>query len=81
MNKIFLAGLVAGLLTTQAFANSPDICGPDGPEAYKRAGGYCETVRANGSLSETSTQGQSTSATGVIGVPLGDPVEQPAASS
>ena len=48
MNK-----LIATLLATSvlAFAAAPAMalsnaekCGPDGPEVYKRAGGYCEQI-------------------------------------
>lgn len=44
--------IIAGapLVATQAFAVDTSIsklCGPDAPEAYKRAGGYCEQIGSN----------------------------------
>ncbi len=45
--------IIATLLTTTLLAltaapamamSNADKCGPDGPEVYKRAGGYCEQI-------------------------------------
>lgn len=60
MKKIIALALVAASLTafpvaTPAFAVDTGIsalCGPDGPEAYKRPGGYCEQIGSNSSLVE-----------------------------
>lgn len=55
MKTIVVLGLVASLLTaapTFAETGGADgLCGPNGPEAYNRPGGYCDILRANGSLS------------------------------
>jgi hypothetical protein len=60
MKTIALLGLVASLLTAApAFADTAGtsgLCGPDGPEAYNRPGGYCEILGANASLSEPTTE-------------------------
>lgn len=57
MTKFATVALAALLATgvaipaaTPAFAVDTSIsekCGPDGPEAYKRPGGYCEQIGAN----------------------------------
>ena len=56
--------LIATLLATSvlAFAAAPAMamsnaekCGPDGPEVYKRAGGYCEQIgNLNSQASDTT---------------------------
>lgn len=61
MQKIIALALVATSLVafpvaTPSFAVEKGIqalCGPDAPEAYKRAGGYCDQVGSNDSLVET----------------------------
>jgi hypothetical protein len=61
MQKIIALALVATSLVafpvaTPSFAVDKGIqalCGPDAPEAYKRAGGYCDQVGSNDSLVET----------------------------
>jgi hypothetical protein len=58
MKTISVLALVAGLLTAApAFAATPGsdgLCGPDAPDAYKRPGGYCDTLD-HGSLSLPTT--------------------------
>lgn len=61
MKKILaVAMLVASAavmpVATPAFASTPNdrLCGPDGPEAYKRPGGYCEQIGKKGSLNEST---------------------------
>ena len=54
----FLATLLAtsflALAAAPAMAMSvAEKCGPDGPEVYKRAGGYCEQINAGSMGSET----------------------------
>jgi hypothetical protein len=42
-----LAFTVSVLAVAPAFANpsaADGLCGPDGPDSYKRAGGYCEQL-------------------------------------
>ena len=55
MKILTVLAFVAGVLTAApALAAAPGangLCGPDAPEAYKRPGGYCEAIGANGSLS------------------------------
>lgn len=61
MQKIIALALVATSLVafpvaTPSFAVDKGIqalCSPDAPEAYKRAGGYCDQVGSNDSLVET----------------------------
>lgn len=61
MQKIIALALVASSLVafpvaTPSFAVEKGIqahCGPDAPEAYKRAGGYCDQVGSNSSLVQT----------------------------
>ncbi|WP_423068005.1 hypothetical protein [Devosia sp. CN2-171] len=60
MKNFIALALVAASLTafpvaTPAFAVDTSIsalCGPDGPESYKRPGGYCEQIGSNNSLVE-----------------------------
>lgn len=40
-------------LAGTAVAANDGLCGPNGPEAYKRPGGYCEQVNNKGSLLES----------------------------
>ncbi len=47
-----LAAFPAALPSFAAQAANDGLCGPDGPEAYKRPGGYCEQVDNKGSLVE-----------------------------
>ena len=59
-SKSILATLVAtsllALMAAPAMAMTNDEkCGPDGPEVYKRAGGYCEQIGQTGS--QASEQG------------------------
>ena len=54
MNKIIALVLVGTTLVMSAPAFAVDtsistLCGPDGPEAYKRPGGYCEQIGNNDS--------------------------------
>lgn len=45
-----LAALSVAIPTAPSFAVDTSIaekCGPDGPEAYKRPGGYCDQIGAN----------------------------------
>lgn len=52
---LMTASLAAFPVATPAFAVDTSIsalCGPDGPEAYKRPGGYCEQIGSNNSLVE-----------------------------
>lgn len=55
MKTIIVLGLVAGMLTAvPAFAGAAatdGLCGPNAPEVYTRAGGYCDLIGGNGSLS------------------------------
>lgn len=61
MQKIIALAFVASALVafpvaTPSFAGNPSLsafCGPDAPEAYKRAGGYCEQIASNDSLIES----------------------------
>lgn len=49
-----IASLTAFPIATPSFAVDTSIsekCGADAPEAYKRPGGYCDQIGANGSLS------------------------------
>lgn len=65
MQKIIALALVASSLVafpvaTPSFAVEKGIqanCGPDAPEAYKRAGGYCDQVGSNSSLVQTEDKG------------------------
>jgi hypothetical protein len=61
MKTIAVLALVASLLTAApalAVAPGPDgLCGPDAPDAYKRPGGYCDTLDQGGSLSLPITNG------------------------
>lgn len=60
MKKIVALALVAASLTafpviTPSLAVDTSIsalCGPDGPESYKRPGGYCDQIGSNKSLIE-----------------------------
>jgi hypothetical protein len=60
MTKIIALALLGTIIAvapvaTPALAVDTDIsalCGPDAPEAYKRAGGYCEQIGENKSLVE-----------------------------
>ena len=64
MTKIVLLALLTASLATfplatpsMAIDNVTDrLCGPDGPEAYKRPGGYCEQ-RGAGSLVDGDNEG------------------------
>jgi hypothetical protein len=50
-----LATSFIALAAAPAMAMSnAEKCGPDGPEVYKRAGGYCEQLNA-GSMGSQST--------------------------
>ena len=58
MNKIIALVLVSATLVASAPAFAVDtkiskLCGPDGPEAYKRPGGYCEQIGSNDSQAKT----------------------------
>ena len=61
MTKIIALALLGAIIAaapvaTPAFAVDTKIsqlCGPDGPEAYKRPGGYCEQIGANSSTSDS----------------------------
>lgn len=57
MHKILALALVTASLSAfpaalPSFAADTGVCGPDGPEAYKRPGGYCEQLANKGSLIE-----------------------------
>ena len=60
MKTISVLALVASLLTAApAFAVAPGsdgLCGPDAPDAYKRPGGYCDTLE-QGSISGPTSGG------------------------
>jgi hypothetical protein len=52
MNKIIALLLVGSTLALSAPAFAVDtgisaLCGPDGPESYKRPGGYCDQIADN----------------------------------
>ena len=51
---LLLASAAAFPVAAPAFADSTNdaLCGPDGPEGYKRPGGYCEQINSKGSLVE-----------------------------
>jgi hypothetical protein len=51
---MLLASAAAFPVATPAFADSSSnaLCGPDGPDGYKRPGGYCEQIDNKGSLNE-----------------------------
>jgi hypothetical protein len=63
MQKIIAISVIAvslaafpAAITTPSFAVDTTItalCGADGPESYKRPGGYCDQVGANNSLVES----------------------------
>jgi hypothetical protein len=61
MHKFFAFTLLATALVAFPVATPSlavdtrisDKCGPDGPEAYKRPGGYCEQIGANSSVSDS----------------------------
>ena len=51
---LLATALAAFPIATPSFAVDASIsakCGPDGPEAYKRPGGYCEQIGASSSVS------------------------------
>ena len=49
---LFAATSLAALpLPTLAGTDVAVVCGPDVPESWKRAGGYCEKIEGGGSLS------------------------------
>ncbi len=55
MQKLIALILIGSVLGTAAPAfaagsSTDPLCGADGPESYKRAGGYCEQIGANESL-------------------------------
>jgi len=53
---LLATSLAAFPIATPSFAVDTSIsakCGPDGPEAYKRPGGYCEQIGANSSTSDS----------------------------
>ncbi len=57
MKKFVALLLVSATLVASAPAFAVDtsisaLCGPEGAEAYKRPGGYCEQIAANQSLVE-----------------------------
>ncbi len=59
----FLATLLATSLLALAAAPAmamsiEEKCGPDGPEVYKRAGGFCEQIKAGSMGSETHDKPQ-----------------------
>ncbi|WP_423066000.1 acid shock protein [Devosia sp. CN2-171] len=61
MNKLIALVLVGATLFVSAPAFAVDtsisaLCGPDGPESYKRPGGYCEQIGANQSLLENKRE-------------------------
>lgn len=61
MTKIIALALLGAVIAaapvaTPAFAvdtNISALCGADGPEAYKRPGGYCDQIGENKSLVES----------------------------
>lgn len=58
MKTIIALGLATALVgATPAFAGSGSsaLCGPNGPEEYKRPGGYCEQLDKNSSLAGPGT--------------------------
>lgn len=64
MTKIIALALLGAIIAaapvaTPAFAVDTKIsqlCGPDGPEAYKRPGGYCEQIGENKSQASTKNE-------------------------
>lgn len=58
MNKTVALLLVSATLVASAPAFAVDttisaLCGSEGPDAYKRPGGYCEQIGANQSIAAT----------------------------
>ncbi len=51
MKKIIALALLTSLIgaAAPAFAQNAnaELCGPNGPEAYKRPGGYCEQIASH----------------------------------
>jgi hypothetical protein len=80
MKTIAVLALVASLLTAApafAVAPGPDgLCGPDAPDAYKRPGGYCDTV-GKGSLSLPITDGRVDLVLGEAVGPYATPTDEP----
>ena len=61
MNKILALVLVSATLVASAPAYAVDtriskLCGPDGPESYKRPGGYCEQIGSNDSQAKNDNE-------------------------
>ena len=61
MNKLISLALVAtvagGLFAVSpSFARDSDVCGPNGPEGYKRPGGYCDQLKEKASLAKSDKQ-------------------------
>jgi hypothetical protein len=61
MTKVFVTLLVTAMLSplaTPALASNAiaEKCGPDGPEVYKRPGGYCEQVKVTRSMGSEITK-------------------------
>jgi hypothetical protein len=57
----FLATLLATSMLVMAAAPAmamtiAEKCGPDGPEVYKRAGGFCEVIGNNDSIASESKE-------------------------
>ena len=74
----FLATLLATTVLVLAAApamamSNAEKCGPDGPEVYKRAGGYCEQIGNTNSLASEHNDGETIENTVVAG-----PTVQPA---
>jgi len=63
-----LATSVLALMAAPAMAMSnAEKCGPDGPEVYKRVGGYCEQIGTTHSLAGDHTDGETIENTVVAG--------------
>lgn len=74
LTSVALLATVLGIPSAYAVDTSiSDKCGPDAPEAYKRPGGYCDQIGANGSLGGSSGGG----CTDYIVVPAGSAMLMP----
>ena len=51
-----LSTVVLGAAPAFADTGSSALCGPNGPEGYKRPGGYCEQLGKNSSLVEPGAE-------------------------
>lgn len=74
MKKIIALALLTSFIgaAAPAFAQNANdgLCGPDGPEAYKRPGGYCEQVGKSLLTSDNDDQATSAPVNKNYGKPL-----------